>query len=188
MAKSQFWILYHRANHAHLVQELERLREGPGESGSSFRPAAASSEQAEWANISSNLWELWNGHCIIAIQQISHKNRSCVWSSSEIHRKGNPGKCGSSYLSWHIKKVTTDMYYYDSVMIGNRLESRLAKDKITCKITQMTHVALSKNVARPLKGLGSGVSCRRPISSAPLTFCKYKLASLQVLSCCCCFC
>lgn len=36
------------------------------------------------------------------------------------------------------------MYYYDSVMTGNRLESRLAKDKITCKITQMTHVALRR--------------------------------------------
>ena len=63
------------------------------------------------------------------------------------------------------------MYYYDSVMTSSRLESRLAKDKITCKIiTQMTPVTLNENVARPLKGLGSGVSRHRPMSSAPLTF------------------
>lgn len=133
-------------------------------------PAAASCEQIEWANISSNLWEPWNGCCIISVQQISHKNHAFVWSSSEIHRKGNPGKCGSAYLSGHIEEVTTDVYYYDSVMTSSRLESRLAKDKITCKITQMIHVTLSENVARPPKGLGSGVSRHRPISSAPLTF------------------
>ena len=74
------------------------------------------------------------------------------------------------------------MYYCDSVVASSGLQSRLAEENITCKIPRVTHVTLSKNVARPLEGLGSGVSCHRPVSSAPLTFSKYNMVSLQVLS------